>query len=1044
MAADSSDRFVLLNQLAEDFAARYRRGERPSLREYIDRHPELADDIREFFPALAEMEQVKEDRREIHSPVESGPLPPLQQLGDFRIVREIGRGGMGVVYEAEQVSLGRRVALKVLSQQLPDERARRRFEREAKAAARLHHTNIVPVFGVGEHDGLPYYVMQFIQGLGLDEVLRELRRLQLAGPEGAGTPSPVDGESRATRPVVLAAEMVRSLMTGQFAPAEAEGDSPDTITATVEHLRPATAVSPPPVSGRASDLFALSSTSLALPVTGSGQKRSTYWQSVARVGVQVADALEHARQQGIQHRDIKPSNLLLDRQGTVWVTDFGLAKADDQQDLTHTGDIVGTLRYLAPERFSGWGDVRADVYALGLTLYEMLTLRPAFAETDRNRLVKQVMNDEPARPRKVNPAVPRDLETIVLQATARDPAHRYQTPGALADDLKRFLEDRPILARQSGPVERTVRWCRRNKRVALLLGLVAFLLGALGVGGIVAAIAFNAQADYQRDLATKAETARGQAEDAKEKAQKEAVRANEEALRATQVTNFLVGLFKPRDRLVLANINLGFLDKQDALPASALLKRGVKSLIDSAELSDRPLIRAQLLHEVGGIYMGLGNPGEAGPLLEEAWRLRRAHLPADHPDLAPSLRAVAEVQLVREELPAIDLLREVLALLRRQPELDELEVARAETGLAIGLWHLTGEEEESVRLFQSAIGTMRRRLGDSDPQTLTTLFLFIRLRIEKGEYLATVPLVAQLQDGLRQCKADPELVACIRATADSWQTLWLLGKAAAIGPTRKALSQVAKVFGGHHYLTLFLKAWLAELLYESEPATQRTLEEALALYRECRAGHASWGVPARSLKAATCLNMGRTLLRLGTGNPERNTEAEAVLREAAALYRAGPAVNRPSADLPHTLQMLAWAVHRQKDPAKHAEVGQLLEESLAYCRAHAAKVLHYRQAFAHMDAGHWRLLAGDAETAAPLFAEALTIWRKKNDPVDFCYQAETLALRYAALRQQGKADEAEAARREAEAVLRRTNREVPSVRGRVGELLAGRIPSWGG
>src|SRR5262245_9802369 len=178
MTADSSAQVILLNRLAEEYAERYRRGERPPLQDYIDRHPELADDIREFFPAMAEMEQAKEDRDDESKPDAAGPLPPLERLGDFRIIREIGHGGMGVVYEAEQVSLGRHVALKVLPRQLLiDSRMKRRFEREAKAAAKLHHTNIVPVFGVGEHDGLPYYVMQFIQGTGLHIVINDLARL---------------------------------------------------------------------------------------------------------------------------------------------------------------------------------------------------------------------------------------------------------------------------------------------------------------------------------------------------------------------------------------------------------------------------------------------------------------------------------------------------------------------------------------------------------------------------------------------------------------------------------------------------------------------------------------------------------------------------------------------------------------------------------------------------------------------------------------------------------------------------------------------------
>ena len=183
------------------------------------------------------------------------------------------------------------------------------------------------------------------------------------------------------------------------------------------------------------------------------------WRSI---GVQVADALEYAHKQGIQHRDIKPSNLLLDTQGTVWVTDFGLAKADDQQNLTHTGDILGTLRYMPPEAFEGKTDARSDVYSLGLTLYEMLAFRPAFDEKERNRLIKQVTQEEPARLGKLNRHVPRDLETIVHKAIDRDPKQRYGSAGALAEDLQRFIEDEPIKARRVSRTERLWRWCRRH------------------------------------------------------------------------------------------------------------------------------------------------------------------------------------------------------------------------------------------------------------------------------------------------------------------------------------------------------------------------------------------------------------------------------------------------------------------------------------------------------------------------------------------------------------------------------------------------------
>ena len=188
MSHSESEQDVLLNRLAEEFADRYRHGERPALTEYVARYPELADDIRDLFPALVGMEQVKEDRQEIEPP--AGALPPLRQVGDYRILREIGHGGMGVVYEAEQVSLGRHVALKVLPPNLLREaKQRRRFEREAKAAAQLHHSNIVPVFGVGEHDGLPYYAMQFIQGLG---VRRGHGFRGHVGPRGVGSGAACD------------------------------------------------------------------------------------------------------------------------------------------------------------------------------------------------------------------------------------------------------------------------------------------------------------------------------------------------------------------------------------------------------------------------------------------------------------------------------------------------------------------------------------------------------------------------------------------------------------------------------------------------------------------------------------------------------------------------------------------------------------------------------------------------------------------------------------------------------------------------------------
>jgi WD40 repeat protein/serine/threonine protein kinase len=464
-----------LGQIADEFVEAFRQGRRPSVEEFARRYPALADELREMLPALVLVEKAKASEAPgQRPPANASAAMPLRQLGDYQILREVGRGGMGVVYEAQQLSLGRHVAIKVLpSHALLDPRQLGRFQREARSAARLHHTNIVPVFGVGEQDGLHYYVMQFIPGLGLDVVLDELRRLRLPrGQRAPGRPTPGPRD-------VSAVAVARGLLSGEFRP-----PVPDSAPTTAPGGPEAVADLEVAARAGAADTSALIHLPGQAESSALSESGGQYWQSVARVCVQVADALAYAASQGVLHRDIKPSNLLLDDTGNVWVTDFGLAKAaTDSDDLTHTGDVIGTLRYMAPERFNGQGDLRSDVYSLGLTLYELLVLRPAFDDADRNKLVKRVMHDEPPQPRKVNPGVPRDLETVVLKAIARDPAHRYQSPAAMADDLKRFVEDRPVRARRVSNAERLWRWGRRNPLAAgLLAGIVlVFLAGFAGM-----------------------------------------------------------------------------------------------------------------------------------------------------------------------------------------------------------------------------------------------------------------------------------------------------------------------------------------------------------------------------------------------------------------------------------------------------------------------------------------------------------------------------------------------------------------------------------
>jgi serine/threonine protein kinase len=485
-----------LDELAEEFARRWREGEQPSVEEYADRFPQWAEDIRELLPAVLMMEQLK-PRREGETP--TGPGPPVlgpvpERLGDYRILREIGRGGMGVVYEGEHEALRRRVAIKVLAAHLvPSETLRARFRREAQAAARLHHTNIVPVFGVGEQDGCCFYVMQLIAGTGL-------------GRES----TPVDH------------------------------------------------------------------------------------RAVARIGVQVADALAYAHSQGVLHRDIKPTNLLLDQRGAVWVTDFGVAKFVEDATLTQVGEFVGTLRYMPPERLLGQSDARGDVYGLGVTLYELLAGRPAFPDATPHQLIRLITHADLPGLRKLDPSIPADLETVVLKGAARDPAHRYATAAELADDLRRFLDDRPVVARRVSAAEQLWRWCRRNRVVA---SLSAAAFGLLLITSAVSVTAYLRTAAANRDKDTANESM--QRALGSEQAQRE--RAEKTSRSALEALNRLYQRFAPYRTVVTPGLSTDGSGREDV------------------EVAAQPVLSPEavpLLEELLGFYEQLAREGGENPDLQ--------------------------------------------------------------------------------------------------------------------------------------------------------------------------------------------------------------------------------------------------------------------------------------------------------------------------------------------------------------------------------------------------------------------------------------------
>ncbi len=459
--ADTERRRDPLEVLAAEYMDRLRQGQAPSVSEYAAQHPELAEEIQDLFPTIAVTERLKaRQARSSGGRAALGAARP-ERLGDFQLIREIGRGGMGVVFEAEQESLRRRVAVKVLPRQaLLDEKHLKRFQAEARIAANLHHTNIVEVFGVGEQDGFHYYVMQYIRGAGLDAVIPLLakctRNQQTIEPQANATPASIHNSESA-----IAEAAVRQLL------GEEAGLLPD------------------------------------------GRLGRRYWQSVARIGLQAANALNYAHSQGTLHRDIKPANLLLDPQGTVWLADFGLAKAAQSEDLSLSNDVVGTLRYMAPEQFHGQTDHRSDIYSLGLTLYELLILRSAYEETEPSRLIQRITQGPPPAPGSINSEIPRDLETIILKAISHEAGQRYQSAELMADDLRCFLEDRPIHARRVSPVERLGRWCRRNKRLASLTGISLFLLVLVAVVASIGYVRTTNALHGEALQRTKAETNAG-------------------------------------------------------------------------------------------------------------------------------------------------------------------------------------------------------------------------------------------------------------------------------------------------------------------------------------------------------------------------------------------------------------------------------------------------------------------------------------------------------------------------------------------------------
>lgn len=451
-----SDSTILI-AIVEEVAELVRQGKTPQLQDYVQRFPDLATELERILPLVGLAEKL--GNATTGDLLEAGcgglDLELPQRLGDYELIRQIGMGGMGAVFEARQISLNRLVALKVLTHKFQNRgRFLERFEREARSAAKLHHTNIVPVFGYGEEAGTTFYTMQLIRGASLDQILCRMRRLPPSMELNCLSPSTV-----ASCASTAAVDFDRGRSVGI--------DDPMDLTR-IPH-------------------------DMIVGLTSAARR----FELIAELGIAAAQALHYAHTQGVIHRDIKPANILIDEESRLWITDFGLAKAAQDENLTEQNDLLGTLRYLSPERFQGIADARSDLYSLSLTLFELLTLRPAFDASDRSQLLQQTASGKRPRLKQLNPQVPEPLSIIIEKSLAVEPAERYATVADFADDLQRFLDDKSILAKPDSWSIKFQRWCRHNPLVAsLTTALCAMVLGLL----VLQQLVMNQRDRYRQSL----------------------------------------------------------------------------------------------------------------------------------------------------------------------------------------------------------------------------------------------------------------------------------------------------------------------------------------------------------------------------------------------------------------------------------------------------------------------------------------------------------------------------------------------------------------
>jgi serine/threonine protein kinase/Tfp pilus assembly protein PilF len=922
----------------EEYLAALEAGRPPGRDAFLGRHAAIAARLGEYLDGLELLHRAGSAA----GPAPAGAaaadgLAGAEPLGDFLLVREVGRGGMGVVYEARQRSLDRTVALKVLPLAAALEpRQLQRFKNEAVAAASLHHEHIIPVYAVGCERGVHFYAMQFIEGCTVAQLVQALR--------------PADEQP--------AADPARTV---DYRPGRAEAPTPPVAVLSTER---------------------------------SGPRGRSYYRRVAELMAQAAEALEHAHGLGIVHRDVKPGNLLVDAAGKLWVGDFGLARLGAEAGLTLSGDLLGTLRYMAPEQAlarHGLVDHRADVYGLGATLYELLTLRPAVTATERAEVLRQVAFEEPVAPRKLDKAIPVELETVALKCLAKNPAERYATAGELAEDLRRWLADQPIRARRPSLVQRARRWARRHRALAgggaaaLLVGLCA-ALAVLGLKNreLTAATA------REHQTRTEAEAARDAAEERFALAQG-AVDQYLAKITEDPELRDKHGLHELRKRLLQTAVP--FYEKlaqqkpgnaeQEANRARAYARLGsVRSLLGETaaaltEFEQTRAIFARLAADfptapeyregLAGSHYGRGNQlANLGKRPEAEAEYRRAlalweQLAADFPTVPAYRQGLASSH---------NDLGRVLGELGKRPD------AEAEYRRAIALWERLAADFRAVPAYREGLAHSRHNLGmvlvdlGKRPEAETEYRRAIALHAQLVTDFPAVPAyrqdLAKHHDNLGQLLQD--LGKRVEAETEHRQALDIWNRLAADFPTVPAYRQ--GLAASHNSLGVLLRA------LGKQPEAEAQYRQSLAHLKQLVADFPT--VPAyRQTLAGSHMNLGGLLWGLG-----KLPEAEAEFRESLAL-RKQLASDFPT--VPGYRQNLAGSHNNLgillKDLGKQPEAEAQYRQSLALLKQLVADfptVPAYRQhlAFSHANLGNLLTHLGKWPEAEAEYRRALALFAK--------------------------------------------------------------------